>query len=299
MKTCAVCGEPVSSYYTYHFPCILASAFARTKNSDQLASRFHAESNERVVPSLVKVLSDAREQWMEDVRQYWGFKRDDDIDDALPQSIIELALTLKRQPDMVEIETWEHDELDGRRRMWSGYGRYEPQTAPRIVALLADECIARLPVLRERVLELAGHATYVMLSAHASNYLSSVAQLYAWGFDREIYPMARAVLEASLVDAIDAVGAMARAKHLLSTRSEADLGIRDLINVCGPSHLGLVSEAALQRAHAIRLDANDVLHHAASPTLKHSTALQLVEGLSAVLGELFPEPGAPQAAESS
>jgi hypothetical protein len=168
--------------------------------------------------------------------------------------------------------------------------RFTPETLAEFVGMrvvrpfldkaIADNALVRMTEASERVVQLLPLLVGVQLPPPAEYYLNRVGLLYVWGYDIEIFTMARSVLEFGLQSRMTDE----QVRDLAGTKDRYVV-LKDRIKA---AHKGrLLSEEMAKRADDIREAANDILHKAPKPGSSIEGPLDLITALRDVLTVLF------------
>jgi hypothetical protein len=167
-----------------------------------------------------------------------------------------------------------------------------------IVARALQQQVAPLGVARMwtasiRVVELLDRLVAVTLPVRASAYLMHAAQLYIWGFDAQVFPMARSVLEAALKDRIPTVevyrrrGEPVRFIEVGGKKVLREPTLEDRIEAVEAKPM-LVGQDVVDAMRMIKDDGNDILHDFAQPGYtRHGNAVDVLASLAEVLHALY------------
>lgn len=157
---------------------------------------------------------------------------------------------------------------------------------------IADEGAERMWAAKSRISHLLSSLASARMSARAEDYLFRVGQLYLWGFDEQVFSMARATLEAALADRYDNDQVWTRLGEAASSKvrrysPSLDQRIRAL-----EAKPRLADDESVEDMDRIKQAGNHTLHVAATAYAGFRDAGELLRALARVLRTLYPEDAA-------
>jgi hypothetical protein len=154
--------------------------------------------------------------------------------------------------------------------------------------LLLEDLEKRVRGAFDRLLELFGCLVAVPTNEFVARYLQRVAWLYIWGFDKEVYVMCRAVLDAALQDLLPEE----KVNVALKRKPTRSVSLGERIHLARFSEPVLLIPPIWEMAWRVKEDGNDIVHEDVEHHLQHASPLEAIKAMVMALVTLRP-PGTP------